>query len=94
LAEQRITGDANSEEARKAVQVFEDAYQLLKQSLLTAGAAGHCRVESMEIGLRRISVQRRALQQLVKAHKWMASAEVVLPEDKEEEVNATENTSF
>lgn len=72
LAEQRITGDANSEEAKKAVQVFEDAYQLLKQSLLTAGAVGHCRVESMEIGLRRISVQRRALQQLVKAHEWIA----------------------
>ena len=82
LAEERITGDANSEEAKKAVQVFEDAYQLLKQSLLTAGAVGHCRVESMEIGLRRISVQRRALQQLVKAHEWIARPAQEFPTDK------------
>jgi phosphate:Na+ symporter len=58
LAKQQVDNDANSEEARKAVKEFEDAYQLLKQSLLTAGAVGHCRVESMEIGLRRISVVR------------------------------------
>lgn len=82
LAEERITGDANSEEAKKAVQVFEDAYQLLKQSLLTAGAVGHCRVESMEIGLRRISVQRRALQQLVKAHEWITRPAQEFPTDK------------
>jgi phosphate:Na+ symporter len=94
LAEQRTTVDANSEEARKAVKGFEDAYQLLKQSLLAAGAAGHCRVESMEIGLRRISVQRRALQQLVKAHTWMALVDVVQPDEKKEENKTTENTSF
>jgi phosphate:Na+ symporter len=82
LAEQRITGDANSEEAKNAVQVFEDVYQLLKQSLLTAGAVGHCRVESMEIGLRRISVQRRALQQLVKAHEWITRLAQEFPTPK------------
>ncbi len=93
LAKQQVAKDANSEEARKAVKEFEDAYQLLKQSLLTAGAVGHCRVESMEIGLRRISVQRRALQQLVKAHEWMASVEAVQPDEKKEENKPTENTT-
>ena len=94
LAKQQVDKDANSEEARKAVKEFEGAYQLLKQSLLTAGAVGHCRVESMEIGLRRISVQRRALQQLVKAHEWMASVEAVQPDEEQEEVNTSENTPF
>lgn len=77
LAEKMLTGSLSAEKRNHAIQAstaqktFEEAYQRLKQSLLIAGAIGHCRVEPMEIGLRRISVQRRALQQLVKAHEWL-----------------------
>lgn len=78
LAERLLTGSLSQQEADQLTQAeaaknaLEDAYQRLKQSLLIAGAVGHCRVELMEIALRRISVQRRALQQLVKAHEWLA----------------------
>jgi len=91
LANQLVSGDLNSEEGKKALKVLEDVYQGLKQSLLTAGAVGHCRVESMEIGLRRISVQRRALQQLVKAHDWLTPIHAAQPEEKAE--RATEKTA-
>lgn len=83
LAEQLIAGDLDSEEGVQALKALEDAYQRLKQSLLTAGAVGHCRVEPMEIGLRRISLQRRALQQLVKAHEWMVPIDEAQLENKE-----------
>lgn len=78
LAERLLTGSLSQQEADQLTQAeaaknaLEEAYQRLKQSLLIAGAVGHCRVELMEIALRRISVQRRALQQLVKAHEWLA----------------------
>ena len=39
----------------------------------------------MEIGLRRISVQRRALQQLVKAHDWLLPLDEAQPEEKAEQ---------
>ncbi len=92
LAEQMLTGSLSQQEDNQVIQALtaqkalEDAYQRLKQSLLTAGAVGHCRVESMEIGLRRISVQRRALQQLVKAHEWLAPLDEAQPEEKAEQV--------
>jgi phosphate:Na+ symporter len=91
LAEQMLTGSLSKREDNQVVQAqvaqktLEDAYQQLKQSLLTAGAVGHCRVEPMEIALRRISVQRRALQQLVKAHDWLVPLDEVQPEEKAEQ---------
>jgi hypothetical protein len=92
LAEQMLTGSLSKQEDNQVVQAqvaqktLEDAYQRLKQSLLTAGAVGHCRVESMEIGLRRISVQRRALQQLVKAHDWLVPLDEAQLDEKTEQV--------
>jgi phosphate:Na+ symporter len=91
LAEQMLTGSLSKQEDNQVIQAqtaqkaLEDAYQRLKQSLLAAGAVGHCRVEPMEIGLRRISVQRRALQQLVKAHDWLLPLDEAQPEEKAEQ---------
>lgn len=53
---------------------IEEAYQALKAALLQAGAIGEWRVVHMEVALRRISLQRRALQQLVKADHWLRIA--------------------
>ena len=53
---------------------FEDAYEALKQALLAAGATGQWPVESMERALQRISAQRRAVQQLMKAQRWLVRA--------------------
>ena len=53
---------------------IEEAYQSLKASLLHAGAIGEWRIGHMEVALRRISLQRRALQQLVKADHWLRIA--------------------
>ena len=86
-----LTGSLSKQEDNQVIQAqtaqkaLEDAYQRLKQSLLAAGAVGHCRVEPMEIGLRRISVQRRALQQLVKAHDWLLPLDEAQPEEKAEQ---------
>lgn len=57
-----------------SLSAVEVGYQALKASLLEAGAAGQCRVDAMALGLRRISLQRRALQQLVKASQSIAPA--------------------
>lgn len=92
LAERLLTGSLSQQEADQLTQAeaaknaLEDAYQRLKQSLLIAGAVGHCRVELMEIALRRISVQRRALQQLVKAHEWLAPLDEVQAHKKAKQV--------
>lgn len=53
---------------------IEEAYQALKAALLHAGAIGEWRIGHMEVALRRISLQRRALQQLVKADHWLRIA--------------------
>ena len=53
---------------------FEAAYQDLKQQLLHAGANGQWPLAAMEQGLHRISVQRRALSQLLKARRWLDRA--------------------
>lgn len=53
---------------------IENAYQALKDALLHAGAIGEWRIGHMEVALRRISLQRRALQQLVKADHWLRIA--------------------
>lgn len=54
---------------------FEQSYQTLKMALLRAGANGQWRVEDMERALHRISAQRRAIQQMVKAQRWLEYAE-------------------
>lgn len=73
LTEQALgeTFDA-SQDVEKALAAVEVDYQDLKASLLEAGAEGKCRIDAMELGLRRISLQRRALQQLLKASRWLA----------------------
>ena len=53
---------------------IEESYQALKAALLHAGAIGEWRIGHMEVALRRISLQRRALQQLVKADHWLRIA--------------------
>lgn len=53
---------------------IEDAYQSLKAAMLQAGAMGEWRIGHMEVVLRRISLQRRVLQQLVKADHWLRIA--------------------
>lgn len=53
---------------------FEQSYQTLKMTLLRAGASGQWRVEDMERALHRISAQRRAIQQMVKAQRWLEYA--------------------
>ena len=55
-------------------EAFEDSYEALKQALLTAGATGQWAVDAMETALQRISAQRRAMQQLVKAQRWLVRA--------------------
>jgi phosphate:Na+ symporter len=85
LAEQVWAGDLSSPEGLQALKVLEDAYQRLKHALLTAGAIGYCRVEPMEIALRRLSLQRRALQQLIKAHEWLVPLDQAQTEVKQED---------
>lgn len=53
---------------------FEEAYQALKLQLLHAGANGQWPLLAMEQALQRISTQRRAVQQLLKARRWLARA--------------------
>ena len=53
---------------------FEEAYQDLKQQLLHAGVSGQWPLLAMEQGLQRISAQRRAVQQLLKARRWLDRA--------------------
>ncbi|AWB33585.1 Na/Pi cotransporter family protein [Orrella marina] len=53
---------------------FEQSYQTLKMALLRSGASGQWRVEDMERALHRISSQRRAIQQMVKAQRWLEYA--------------------
>lgn len=58
----------------ESFSLFEQAYQTLKMNVLRAGASGQWRVEDMEKALHRISAQRRAVQQMVKAQRWLAQA--------------------
>ena len=58
----------------ESFSLFEQAYQTLKMNVLRAGATGQWRVEDMEKALHRISAQRRAVQQMVKAQRWLAQA--------------------
>ena len=58
---------------------FEQGYESLKQALLSAGASGRWPVEPMERALRRISAQRRAIQQLLKAQRWLVRAMLQAP---------------
>jgi phosphate:Na+ symporter len=46
---------------------MEQAYESLKQALLTAGATGALPIARMEAGLRRASAVRRGLQQAAKS---------------------------
>ncbi|UOD51389.1 Na/Pi cotransporter family protein [Orrella daihaiensis] len=55
---------------------FEAQYQDLKLGVLHAGANGQWPLEAMEQALQRISAQRRALQQLLKAQRWLARAQI------------------
>lgn len=70
LIDQNIEGTRDPEE----VQRFDLAYQQLKSALLLAGAGGVCSVTEMEEALHRISAQRRAVQQMTKAHRWLNMA--------------------
>lgn len=64
-------------DSEQSASHFEQAYQDLKMALLRSGAVGQWRVDEMEKGLHRISAQRRAIQQMVKAQRWLAQAEAV-----------------
>jgi len=59
----------------EVITAIEEAYQQLKGALLQAGAIGEWRVSRMEDAMHRISVQRRALQQLVKANRWLRASD-------------------
>lgn len=66
---------AQPEAGERPVAVdLEQAYQHLKAALLQAGAIGEWRIGHMEQALQRISLQRRALQQLVKADHWLRAS--------------------
>ncbi len=54
-------------EVETAAAAMETAYDLLKEGLLLAGAAGELKLNDMEEALRRYSALRRAAQQAVKA---------------------------
>ncbi|MCD8537104.1 MAG: Na/Pi symporter [Burkholderiaceae bacterium] len=55
---------------------FEARYQDLKLQVLHAGANGQWPLVAMEQGLQRLSAQRRAVQQLLKAQRWLARAQI------------------
>lgn len=55
-------------------EAYEEVYQDLKQQLLHAGASGQWPLVAMEQGLHRASTQRRAVQQLLKARRWLSRA--------------------
>lgn len=65
---------SNDSDSLESFSLFEQAYQTLKMNVLRAGASGQWRVEDMEKALHRISAQRRAVQQMVKAQRWLAQA--------------------
>ncbi|MCD8503934.1 MAG: hypothetical protein LRY49_02540 [Burkholderiaceae bacterium] len=44
--------------------------------VLHAGANGQWPLVAMEQGLQRLSAQRRAVQQLLKAQRWLARAQI------------------
>jgi len=60
---------------KEVLTALEDTYQQLKGALLHAGAIGEWRVSRMEDAMHRISAQRRALQQLVKADRWLRASD-------------------
>lgn len=64
---ERIEAGADSEPPPELLVDMEQAYALLKDRLLVAGASGHLRLPAMEQSLRRYSALRRALQQTAKA---------------------------
>jgi len=80
----------SKENNRKLMAGFEQAYQDLKSTLLRGGAVGHWRVEDMELALQRISSQRRAVKQMVKAERWLRTAERASPVSSEETDQAGE----
>lgn len=61
---------------RDVANEYETAYQAFKQAMLQAGAAGSWRLERMERALRRASTERRMMQQLAKAQRWLVRAQI------------------
>lgn len=70
----RADADQPDADQPDAEAEFEQAYQDLKLQLLHAGANGDWPLVAMEQALQRISTQRRALQQLLKAQRWLGRA--------------------
>jgi len=73
LLQQCEIGDpADLQGLEAAAQAMERAYQALKAAALGAGASGRLPLDAMEEALRRYSALRRAVQQAVKARRWMS----------------------
>lgn len=69
---------ANQASSQSFDDMFEDAwhkinddYEALKSATLSAGALGIISIPDMESSLARFSAQRRAVQQLLKAQRWL-----------------------